>query len=103
MAPALQRRLRRDDENGPSSLVIRNIVVGGHRTSVRLEPVMWDALQDITRRQRVTLHDLVTVIDSGRTASTLTAAIRVYIVDFYRAAALHAGQVQLVQARRAPM
>ena len=68
--------------------MIRNVVVAGHRTSVRLEPAMWDALQDITRRQQMTIHDLVTAIDRERTASSLTAAIRVYIVDFYRSAAL---------------
>ena len=90
-------RPRRDQESPPSSLVIRNVVVGGHRTSVRLEPVMWDALQDIARRRRVTMHDLVTYIDRARTASSLTAAIRVYIVDFYRAAALPAGRPQGVE------
>ena len=92
MAPAVQRPTRRTREIPPSSLVIRNIVVAGHRTSVRLEPIMWDALHDIARRLQMTVHDLVTVIDSQRTASSLTAAIRVYIVDFYRAAALLTGQ-----------
>jgi predicted DNA-binding ribbon-helix-helix protein len=48
---------------------------------------MWDALQDIARRRQATVHDLVTEIDRSRTASSLTAAIRVYIVDFYRSAA----------------
>ncbi len=88
MAQPLPRRPRRHRETPPTSLVIHNVVVGRHRTSVRLEPVMWEALQDIARRQHVTLHDLVTEIDRGRTASSLTAAIRVYIVNFYRAAAL---------------
>lgn len=92
MATALQRPSRRTHESPPSSLVIRNIVVAGHRTSVRLEPVMWDALHDIARRLQMTIHDLVTTIDRDRTASSLTAAIRVHIVDFYRTAALHAGQ-----------
>jgi predicted DNA-binding ribbon-helix-helix protein len=91
----LPRRLRRNHESASSSLVIHNVVVGSHRTSVRLEPVMWDALRDIATRHRVTLHNLVTDIDHERTASSLTAAIRVYIVDFYRAAALQAAQVQL--------
>ena len=58
---------------------------------------MWDALHDIARRRRVTLHDLVTEIDRERTASSLTAAIRVYIVDFYRVAALHARQASVVE------
>jgi predicted DNA-binding ribbon-helix-helix protein len=97
MQTGLPRRLRHTPESAPSSLVIHNVVVGRHRTSVRLEPVMWDALQDIARRHRVTLHTLVTDIDRERTASSLTAAIRVYIVDFYRAAALSAGQAPVVE------
>src|SRR6266851_7665315 len=97
MRHGLPRRSRRNHENAPSSLVIRNVVVGGHRTSVRLEPVMWDALHDIARRLRVTMHDLVTDIDRERTASSLTAAIRVYIVDFYRDAAASAGQPQAAE------
>lgn len=67
--------------------MIRNIVVDGHRTSVRLEPVMWEALHDIADRLQLSVHDLVTQIDHTRVASSLTAGIRVYIVDFYRAAA----------------
>jgi predicted DNA-binding ribbon-helix-helix protein len=97
MVHALPQRPRRSHDNSPSSLVIHNVVVGGRRTSVRLEPVMWDALHDIARRLRVTMHDLVTDIDRERTASSLTAAIRVYIVDFYRDAALSAGQTQAVE------
>lgn len=103
MATALQRRSRRIQEPAPSSLVIRNVVVGGHRTSVRLEPVMWQALQDIAAHRKLTIHDLVTEIDRRRTASSLTAAIRVYIVDFYRAAALPAGETPAISRRRLPM
>ena len=58
---------------------------------------MWDALRDIAQRQHSTVHDIVTEIDRERTASSLTAAIRIYIVDFYRAAALPAGQAPAVE------
>jgi predicted DNA-binding ribbon-helix-helix protein len=88
MSTAWQRRPRRDDNITPSTLVIRNVVVAGRRTSVRLEPAMWEALHDIARRLELTIHDLVTHIAHQRTASSLTAAIRVYIVDFYRTAFL---------------
>jgi predicted DNA-binding ribbon-helix-helix protein len=97
MQTELPRRLRPNPENATSSLVIHNVVVGRHRTSVRLEPVMWDALRDIAQRLRRTTHDLVTDIDRERTASSLTAAIRVYIVDFYRTAALSAAQPRPVE------
>ena len=87
MPRSLTRRDRHNDDGSPSSLAIHNVVVRGHRTSVRLEPVMWEALHDIADQRRLTVHDLVTAIDGQRTESSLTAAIRVYIVNFYRAAA----------------
>jgi predicted DNA-binding ribbon-helix-helix protein len=92
MPGTLPRRDRRNDDSSPSSLAIHNVVVAGHRTSVRLEPVMWEALRDIARQRRVSVHDLVTAIDGQRRESSLTAAIRVYIVNFYRSAALLSGQ-----------
>ena len=76
-----------------SSLETHNIVVDGHRTSVRLEPVMWDALHDIAHRRQVTVDALVTEVNSQRSASSLTAAIRIYIVEFYRA--LAAGEARV--------
>jgi predicted DNA-binding ribbon-helix-helix protein len=103
MPALLPRRSRRNHNSAPSSLAIHNIVVGGHRTSVRLEPAMWDALHDIAHRQHVTVHDLVTEIDRGRITAGLTAAIRVYIVNFYRAAALHAGRAQSIRPPRLRM
>ena len=92
MPSALPRRAPRRRATVPSSLVIRNIVVAGHRTSVRLEPVMWEALQEIIRQQETNINQLVTEIDRQRNSSSLTAAIRVYIVDFYRSAAMQAAR-----------
>jgi predicted DNA-binding ribbon-helix-helix protein len=67
-----------------STLVLGNVVVAGHRTSVRLEPAIWEALQDILQREAKTLNQLVTEIDRARIASSLTAAIRVFVVRYYR-------------------
>ena len=64
---------------------------------------MWEALRDIAQRLRISMHNLVTHIDRERTASSLTAAIRVYIVDFYRAAAMPAAQAQVVEIPILPM
>jgi len=41
-----------------SSLISRNITVSGHRTSMRLEPEMWDALAEVCRREGASLHDV---------------------------------------------
>lgn len=45
---------------------------------------MWEALREIARAEQVGLNDLVTQIDRRRDGLSLTAAIRVHIVDFYR-------------------
>lgn len=92
MAAAFPRRASRKRHPNRSSLVIRNIVVAGHRTSVRLEPVMWEALLEIARQRETNVNQLVTEIARHRNSSSLTAAIRVFIVDFYRSAAAQAGQ-----------
>jgi predicted DNA-binding ribbon-helix-helix protein len=80
------RRTTRMQDRGASdsTLVLGNVVVAGHRTSVRLEPAIWDALQDILQREAKTLNQLVTEIDRARAASSLTAAIRVFVVRYYR-------------------
>ncbi len=73
-------------------LVIRNITIRGRRTSVRLEPEMWQALLQIARRERCSVHDICTLIHLGKTSTTsLTAAIRVFLMLYYRAAATEDG------------
>src|SRR5258708_33368122 len=97
MAPALPRRAPRKHNPAQSSLVIRNIVVAGRRTSVRLEPLMWEALLEITRQQETNVNQLVTEIDRQRHSSSLTAAIRGHVVAFYRPAASHAARAAHVR------
>ena len=63
----------------------RTVFLRDRKTSVRLEPVMWEALRDIARDSGITVNDLVDRIDRNREGDEgLTAAIRVYIVKFYR-------------------
>ena len=78
----------RPDLGKVSTLVSRNVTIGGHRTSCRLEPYMWDALYDVCARERVTIHTLCTRISERKDANTsLTAAIRVFALSYFRAAA----------------
>jgi predicted DNA-binding ribbon-helix-helix protein len=102
MSSPLPRRERRTVEPGESSLIIRNVVVAGRRTSVRLEPMMWESLREIARQRGMTLHELVTEIDRERTTSSLTAGIRVYIVAFYRSVATATGWAGLGPGIRPP-
>ena len=69
-------------------LVRPNIRINGIRTSISLDPVMWDALREIAEHQGKAIYKLVTEIDQERESSVgLTAAIRIYIVEFCRARA----------------
>ncbi len=76
---------------GASTLVNRNVTIGRRRTSLRLEPAMWDALGEICRREEMSQHELCAMIDERRRASSLTAATRVFIVNYFRAAATEEG------------
>jgi predicted DNA-binding ribbon-helix-helix protein len=70
-----------------SSLISRNITVRGHRTSIRLEPEMWDAIKDISKRESTTIHNICSLISIRKSDDTsLTAAIRVFLMLYYRAA-----------------
>ena len=76
--------MRRSRKAVSPSLVPRNVYVAGRRTSLRLEPIMWDALADIAKERGTTIHDLLTGIADGHDAPNLSAAGRVFIVEFYR-------------------
>lgn len=79
---------------GPSTLVNRNVFIGRRRTSIRLEPAMWDSLAEICRREDMSLHDVCGLIDARRQASSLTAAIRVFTLTYFRVAATEDGHAR---------
>ncbi|MGE3624405.1 MAG: ribbon-helix-helix domain-containing protein [Bdellovibrionales bacterium] len=80
---------------GRSTLVSRNVTIAGHRTSVRLEPEMWNGLMEICRRERATLHEICTSIAMRKHANTsLTAAIRVFAMAYFRIAATEDGHIK---------
>ena len=54
------------------------------RTSIRLEPALWRALEEIAEQQHRTINEIVAEVDRDRGALRLTSAVRVYIVETYR-------------------
>ena len=74
-----------------STLRSGNVTVAGRRTSIRLEPAMWQALREIGAREGKTVHALVSEIERERAQSSLTAAIRVFLLDYFKAAATEEG------------
>lgn len=83
------------DLEAGSTLVSRNITVNGHRTSVRLEPEMWRALKEIAARENCSMHELCTLINFRKNKRTsLTAAIRVFLMLYFRAATTEDGHAR---------
>jgi len=83
-----------DSQVGPSSLISRNITILGRRTSIRLEPEMWTAIHDIAGREKCSVHDLCALVYVRKNAQTsLTAAIRVFLMLYYKAATTDQGHV----------
>ncbi|WP_448202757.1 ribbon-helix-helix domain-containing protein [Azospirillum sp. sgz302134] len=99
-----KKRVNSVPNMGVEPLKSMNIMVAGHRTSMRLEPSMWDALEDIARREGLTVNKLCTQIKErideqarrkGVPADgvevTLTSAVRVFIAAYFRRACTEDG------------
>ena len=68
-----------------SSVAKRSIVLAGHKTSVSLEDAFWDGLKEIAKSRRKTLSDLVTSIDTDREQGNLSSALRLFVLNHYKA------------------
>lgn len=90
---------------GVEPLQGRNVLLHGRqRTSMRLEPSMWSALEEIAAREALSINDLCSRIDlrlqeqarrkgvdPDKSDVTLTSGVRVFIFAYYRAAATEPG------------
>ena len=68
-----------------SPVVKRSIVIAGHKTSVSLEQAFWTGLKEIAALRTMTLSELVAAIDTERKQGNLSSAIRLFVLDHYRA------------------
>ena len=68
-----------------SPVVKRSIVIAGHKTSVSLEEAFWKGLKEIANNRNLTLSDVVASIDTDRHNGNLSSAIRLFVLDYYRA------------------
>lgn len=77
-----------------STLINRNVTLNGRRTSLRLEPDMWEALQEVCEREDCDFSQLFSMIEEKRRDSSLTAAIRAFLLIYFRNAATERGHSQ---------
>lgn len=75
----------------PSRLVNRNVQSLTGRTSIRLEPELWEMLEETCRREKITLRDLIQHIERTYPTEPRTSAVRTYLLSYYRDAATEKG------------
>ena len=74
-----------------SRLVNRSVWTKAGRTSVRLEPEFWDALDEVCRRERCSRNEVLHRAEEIMTAGGRTSALRVYLFQYFVAAATDVG------------
>jgi predicted DNA-binding ribbon-helix-helix protein len=83
MAISPAREDPRPDER--SSLVICNVKVHGHRTSVRFEPQMWDSMIEICRCELCTPDDVCSYVAERKPPhGSRSSSLRVFMLDYFR-------------------
>ena len=58
---------------------------------MRLEPELWDALLEICEREGQDISTLVRRVEASGHAGGRTSAVRVFVLDYFRAAASEGG------------
>ncbi len=75
-------------------LILKNITVNGRRTSLRMEPLMWDSLRDVAALKGITQAALVSQVEEQRGDLSTTAALRMFVLDYYRRALREIMEIQ---------
>jgi predicted DNA-binding ribbon-helix-helix protein len=92
-----------DGRSAPSTLQTKNIRINDRRTSVRLEPEMWKSLNHIAAQKGCSIHDIASEISRAKHPRTsMTAAIRVFVMSYYRAAATKNGHQRAGHIEQGP-
>jgi predicted DNA-binding ribbon-helix-helix protein len=63
-----------------------SVVVSGHKTSVSLEEPFWQALREIATTRGLTVRALISLVDEKREQGNLSSALRVAVLEHFRAA-----------------
>lgn len=74
-----------------SRLVNRNVVTERGRTSVNLEPELWDMLSEICEREAQDMNTLVRRIEAAGYVGGRASAVRVFVANYFKEAATEGG------------
>ena len=67
-----------------AKLLTRNVVIGGKRTTIRLESAIWDAVEDLCARENMSRHDLCSRVEASRDGLNRAQAIRAVVINYFR-------------------
>ena len=65
----------------------QNITIAGRRTSLVMDVYFWDCLQTLLWQEKISLNDFCMKVDHCRRHSSLTSAIKLAILIYYRSLA----------------
>jgi predicted DNA-binding ribbon-helix-helix protein len=71
---------------GKSRVSRRTVAVDGHKTSVGIEESFWTAFKEIAATKQMPIRALVSEIANSERSPNLSSAIRLYVLEYYRAA-----------------
>jgi predicted DNA-binding ribbon-helix-helix protein len=72
----------------PGRIKKRTVRVGSKRTGITLENQFWQSLKQIAAVEKVDLHALLDLISKERETPNLSSAVRLFVLDYYRKAAI---------------
>jgi len=71
-------------ENSSQHLVTRNVRIAGRRTSIRLEPALWEAFDNVCAQERIRKNKLIELVAEENAGNQgLTSSVRVFLVAYY--------------------
>ncbi|WP_448190765.1 ribbon-helix-helix domain-containing protein [Azospirillum sp. sgz301742] len=89
----------------------RTVTIAGQSCQLRIEPSYWEALEEISRREELSVDELCTDLKERLDAQTrhaesgvsLANAVRVFIVGYFRQAATETGHNRAGHGRGDPL
>ena len=69
--------------NMDQSLVSRNVTICGHRTSLRMETITWEALEEVCKREDTSIDQVCSAVELQRSVPNRTSAIRAFIINYF--------------------
>jgi len=73
-----------DDASFDTHIEAKSVRLSTGRTSLRLEPPFWASLRQVARAEKVNIGDIVERAAREWPAYSRSAAVRVYLTEYYR-------------------